>query len=271
MMNIVNRILNRKTETRFLAQPITYTTGSPASVNWMNDIPPVSAWNLALPAQVQGDDKQNRIADTISPVDHRVKLKVRFAPQNLANPDQPTNPVQASLPFDVTIYVFYGYIKSLKTYQGSTGTSANSLVVSGSTEATTALTRLLDLGNGAFSQFTGDSALAQYPLSEYVKMKVKKIRLHKPAGWVNTQGGALITTPEASSDGIHQKEVTLKFKAPPKLKYPNSSDNYPDNYAPVFGVGYVFNDPISNPAAVAASYGTIDYSAIAMLRYKDFE
>lgn len=271
-MNIVNRILNRKTETRFLAQPITFIPATPAQPAWANDIPTMGAWNVALPQQVQGDDKQNRIGDTINPTDLRVKVKVRFAMVNTAGPEQPPAYVQTSLPLDLTVYIVYGTIKSLKTYQGSTNVLNNCRIVQGSTEASTALSRLLDHGDGSFGQFTGDPAYAQYPLSDYVNMKVKKIRLHKPAGWVNTQSGAIITSPETSSDGIHEREVVLKFKTcPGKFKYRNSTDVYPDNYAPVFAVGYCFNDAASNPAAVPAGFGTIEYCAISMLRYKDFE
>jgi len=290
-MNVVNTLLNRKTETKYIGQYVT----TPALQNgvspfqppaWENAVQTLGSqaagtqyWTVALPAMTQaaltagqGASDINRIGNNIEPVSHRVKMTVRFAPQSIGG-DPPA--FQApDKPLDLTVYVFYGYIKSMKTYSGAGASHlGNSIVVSGQTEAARAMARLLDDGDLTFSTFTGDPILAQQPLSEYVNMKVKKIHLRRAAGWINANFGNGGAVPNGAADNTLSRQLTLKFKPPTKLKYVNTTDLYPDNYAPVFAVGYVFNDPIASTNQTAPDYGEgqVEYVAQSQLWFKDHQ
>lgn len=264
IVQAVKSIVKAQSETKYLARtPI-------SNFGFENDIPSLGEWTVALPAMSQGPGETQRIGDKVSPVTHRTKLTVRIANQNLGPPENPVFAANTT-PLDITVYIFYGYIKALKTYQGSTGTSGLSTVVSGSTEAATAMNDLLDVGDGTYTTFDGTPQKAMLPMNKtVVNMKVKKIRLHKPAGWVNSGANAVDQTQvEQSSDGIHSRDVTLHFSPPSKMVYNLDSDSYPNNYAPVFSIGYVYNDSISNPANVQYLFGGVEYTAQNQLWFKD--
>lgn len=261
----VKTIVKGQAETKYVAKtPMT-------SFGYENDIPTLGEWTVALPPVTQGPSDIQRVGDKMSPVSHRTKLSVRIANQNLAGAGEPPLYAANVQPLDITVYVVYGYIKSLKTYQGSTAVSGISTVVSGSTEASLAMNDLLDNGDGTYVTFDGTPQKALLPFNKtLVDMKVKKFRLHKPAGWVNSGANAIDQTKtEQSSDGIHSRDVTLKWSPPSKMLFNLDTDIYPNNYAPVFAVGYVYNDSISNPAAVQYTYGGVEYTAQNQLWFKD--
>jgi len=278
IMDVVNRMLNRKTETKYIGQWIT-TNQMPTGVapftapKWQNVVQSLGVannWCVALPAQVQGTTDLTRLGDKIEPVSHRVKMTLRIAPGWIGTP--PTTTAQ-QLPLDVTAYIFYGYIKSLKTYQGAAASSmaGNSVCVTGQNEAARAYQRLLNNGDDTFSQFTGDPALAQLPLSDYVNMKVKKIHYRQGFGWINTANGLVgdnAPVPNVSPQNTLSKQITLKFKPPTKLAYKQSTDIYPENYAPVFAIGYVYNDSLGF-TYVPATPGALEYVAQAQIWFKD--
>lgn len=140
IMDVVNRMLNRKTETKYIGQ-FTTTTAAQTGVSpfaggtWENAVQPLGQlsdgqyWTVALPAMVQGVSDINRIGDRIEPKSHRVKMTVRFAQEYVPE----SQPIAQDNPLDVTVYVFYGTIKSMKTYGQPSQTSLvnNSIVVSG--------------------------------------------------------------------------------------------------------------------------------------------
>lgn len=277
-------MLNRKTETKYIGQYVT-TSALQNGVSpflpavWENVVQTVGQraggvqyWSVALPAMVQGQTDINRIGDRLEPVSHQVKMTLKFAPQSLGG-DPPV--FQApDKPLDLTAYIFYGYVKSMKTYSGAGASfQGQSIVVSGQTEAARAMARLLDDGDLTFSTFTGDPVLAQQPLSEYVNMKVKKVHFRRAAGWINANLGNGGAVPNGAADNTLSRQLTLKFKPPSKLLYTNSTDVYPDNYAPVFAVGYTFNDPIASQNQTAPDYGEgqLEYVAQAQMWFKDHQ
>jgi len=286
ILDVVNRMLNRSTETKYIGQYATagaIQTGiSPFSDGeFENVVQQLGAhaggnwWTAALPAIVQagsGGTKvsdQTRIGDRIEPSAHHVKMTLRFAPKLVEGAD----PAAQDTPLDITAYIFYGYIKSMKTYQGAVTYQGSSMVVTGQSEAGTAMNNVLDDGDGTFSTFNGDPILAQQPLSKYVKMKVKKVHLRRAAGWINTNannGGAVANS---DSQNTLSKTFSLKFKPPAKLQYTNAADIYPQNYAPVFAVGYVYNDATAstNQAAPVIPYGQLEYVAQNQLWFKDHQ
>lgn len=279
-------MLNRKTETKFIGQWMTTNTlqngvspfPSPYFQNVVQTLgqggvaPALNGqfWTPALPAMAQGGlgtsiSDINRVGDRVEPTSLKVKLNVRLAQQLVAD----VKGAQAT-PIDVTVYVFYGTIKSLKNYENDIAVQDNRLVVSGSTEADTAMTKLLDKGDLTFTTFDGSQQFAQLPMSSYVNMKVKKIHLRQASGWINTgyQNGSAL--PNSDSQNTIRKEVTLKFK-PPKLHYRTSTDVYPDNYAPVFALGCVFNDATASTNQVDPQYpnGVVEYTAFSSMYFKD--
>jgi len=225
---------------------------------------------------VQGDSSFMRDADRIEPRSHQVKMTIRLAPGYISLPGGGFSRTAQQVPLDVTAYIFYGYVRSLKTFQGPAATTLvnDAVVVSGQNEATRAYQNLLDNGDDTFTSFTGVPEIAQLPLSKYVNMKVKKIHFRQGGGWVNTaQGLTGDNTPvtNTAADNTLSRQVTLKFKAPAKLDYRKKTDIYPENYAPVFAVGYVYNDALGNAAIPALNPGAIEYVAQAQMWYKDHQ
>ena len=215
---------------------------------------------------VQGLTNLTRLGDKIEPTGLKLKLNVRLAQQPVAD----VMGAQA-IPLDVTVYIFYGYIKSLKTYQGATSLQDNRIVVSGSTEASTAMNKLFDKGDDTFATFDGSQQFAQFPMSDYVNLKVKKIHLRQAGGWINTNANNGSATPNTDSQNTIRKEVTLRFGGPTKLLYKTPTDIYPENSAPVFALGYVYNDATAstNQAAPVYPVGAVEYTAYSSLYYKD--
>lgn len=278
ILDVVNRMLNRKTETKFIGQWMTTNVVqdgiSPFQLPYFqNVVQTVGAgaggqfWTPALPAMVQGLSDINRLGDRIEPTSLKVKLNVRLAQQVVAD----IKGAQAT-PIDVTVYVFYGFIKAMKTYQGSVGVQDNRLVVTTQSEAVTAMTKLLDNGDLTFKTFDGSQQFAQLPLSSYVDMKVKKIHLRQASGWINTPAGNNSASPNTDSQNTIRKEVNLKFKTK-KLQYPTSTDIYPNNYAPVFALGCVFNDATASTNQASPTYpnGVVEYTAFSSLYFKDHQ
>lgn len=273
-------MLNRKTETKHVGQYVT-TNALPTGVSpfaggyFQNVIQPLGQggdgsqyWQVALPAMVQGVSDINRIGDRIEPSALKTKLNVRLANQAVGD----VRGANAT-PLDITVYVFYGYVKSLKTYQGGTALANNRVVVSGSTEANTAMAKLLDKGDLTFATFDGSQQFAQFPMSSYVGMKVKKIHLRQASGWLNTNANNGSASPNTDSQNTIRKEVTLKWKLPSKLSYKTSTDIYPDNCAPVFAVGYLYNDATASTNQSAPEYGDgdVEYTAFSSLYFKDHQ
>jgi len=231
-------------------------------------------WCVALPAQVQGLTDLTRIGDKIEPVGHQVKMTLRIAPGYLMGPPVTYNAQQ--VPLDVTAYIFYGYVKSLKTYQGGAASSlaGNSVCVTGQNEAARAYQRLLNNGDDTFSAFNGDPALAQLPLSDYVNMRVAKLHYRQGYGWINTASGLVgdnTPVPNTDSQNTLSKQIILQYKPPAKLAYKTSTDIYPENYAPVFAVGYVYNDALGFTAIPAGNPGALEYVAQAQMWFKDHQ
>jgi len=279
-------MLNRSTETKYIGQWITadavQTGVAPFSApQFENVVQQLGArsggnwWSAALPAIVQagtGSTKvsdQTRIGDRIEPSAHHVKMTLRFTQKAIPESD----PGAQDIPLDITAYIFYGYIKSMKTYSGAVTYQGSSMVVTGQSEAGQAMNNVLDDGDGTFSTFNGDPRLAQQPLSKYVKMKVKKVHLRRAAGWINTNANNGGAVPNSDSQNTLSKTFSLKFKPPGKLQYTNAADIYPQNYAPVFAVGYVYNDATAsgNNAAPAFPYGQLEYVAQSQMWFKDHQ
>lgn len=294
ILDVVNGLLNRKTETKYIGNWITQgalaAPGVAGTPQWENATQQLGFtagaaqyWSVAFPAQSQGVTDQTRIGDRIEPKAHSLRMTVRLA-RTVTNSSESPSSLEAptysaqQTPLDITVYIFYGYVKSMKTYQGTNGVGyiGSSTVVNGQNEAARAMLNLLDDGDGTFSLFDGSQENAQLPLSDYVNMKVKKVRLRQAAGWINSAAGLASGTALANSDSQNQimKQLTLKFKPPATLRYGKSTDIYPENYAPVYAVGYVYNDATaSQPPHNVPFYGAgqVEYIAQSQLWFKDHQ
>lgn len=285
ILDVVNRMLNRKTETKHIGQWVTTNQlqngVTPFQLPYFQNVvqtvglggsgaPALTGqfWTPALPAMVQGISDINRIGDRLEPVSHKVKLNIRLAKQVVAD-QKGAN----ATPIDLTVYVFYGFVKAMKTYQGAIAVQDNRLVVDTQSEAVTAMNSLLDKGDTTFVTFDGSQEYSQLPLGKYVDMKVKKIHLRQAAGWINTGAGNNAAVPNTDSQNTIRKEVTLKFKPKAKLTYASATDIYPNNYAPVFALGYVYNDATASTNQLSPSYGagTVEYTAFSSLYFKDHQ
>lgn len=251
MMNVVNRILNRKSETKYLTD---YSSGTGGTYNkWTgfnSQIVGAGQWGYALPQCVQGDNDYQRIGDSIVPTSCKTDLYFRLAPQGGQATQQ--NPV------DITVVVFYGYCKKYKSLPdvtaSSSGLSAQLLRV-GQQDATTTLET---------KSFDGNIVDLTYPINDVVwHLKRKSVRLYKAPGVLN--GGTASGVLSSGNKGIAHMRLDFTKMLPSKLKYDDATDTYPSNFAPVWAAGYYYNDA----TAADAGGGIVQLSAYPSIRFKD--
>lgn len=252
MMNVVNRILNRKSETKYVSN-ITNSSGSP----YVNPVMVNSAiqgthqFQSALPPMVQGDDDYSRIGDSIVPTKLVNDLWIDFVPKS--------GQVGLDLPVDISVVIYYGYCKKYKSW---TDVDTNSSALAD---------QLLKLGtkdpvsgseHKAFVGLHRDMTLLAN--QDIFHLKKKVIRMYKSPGYSNG-----VTSPGIISEPskIHA-HVKLDFTKllPAKLKYEESTDTLPSNYSPFWCIGYVYNDQ-SLPDT--GTTGILEYQYTSHLHYKD--
>lgn len=99
-------------------------------------------------------------------------------------------------------------------------------------------TRILDNGDGTNVRFAGTFLDSTKPIDKdgIVLLKKKTFRLHKGQGVLTTNA---ISTGQGSYTG--GKSFTVKVKLPKKLQYEETLQT-PAHNAPVWGLGYYYND-----------------------------
>jgi len=190
-----------------------------------------------------------RQGDNILPRQVKVALDIRLKAQ--------TSPYL--YPVDINVVVYYGYCKKYTKYAD---VDANS--------ATLAL-ELLRLGGEAspgvdttaFRGYVGDSHL----LINTDTWVMKKIvfRLHKSAGVVNGSTGAGVQS--ANQKVQHSLMLDYASMCPEKLRFDGTQAIEPENWSPVFTMGYYYAD---NTAPNTGLDGIIEYKAQRHLTFKDF-
>lgn len=245
-MNVVNRILNRKSETKYAGQlgAATWTNITSQLDGTINQI------RRVIPPVVQGSDENDRLGDSLVPTSLKVKLALRLA----AKPTGAEPPFAAPGARDITAVIWYGYARKYK---------ASDVLFSD----TNIIRSLLDNGTATGVPFLGNPQELLFPVkNEFFQVKRKTVRLHKPTGTVNIFGQDDGTA--GGLDASMLKYVSLDFKTPAKFLYGDAAKAYPENYAPFFAVAYVNNDPLSEVSSQAGT-GSLEIHWNKELYFKD--
>lgn len=252
MMNVVNRILNRKSETKYLTN-VTNSSGAPynSPVMFNSAVQGTSQFISALPSMVQGTDDYDRVGDSVVPTKLVNDIFIDFVPKS--------GQVGLDLPVDLTVHIFYGYCKKYKSW---TDVNTNSSALAD---------QLLKLGakdpvsGSEFKPFVGLHRDTTLHLNQDIfHLKTKKIHMYKSPGYSNgVTSPGIISQP--SKIHAHVKLDWTKM-LPAKLKYEESADTLPSNYAPFWCIAYSYNDQ-STPDTGAT--GILEYVYTSHLSFKD--
>lgn len=185
----------------------------------------------AIPLLSQGIASYQRIGKKINPVKANVHLDFRFDTADANSRD-------------ITVVLFMYQIKADRNY-GSTAinpTMSNPYTI-------------LDNGNGQNVPFNGiwQDANKRFNTEDYVLIHKKKFRLNKASGLPN--GSGVIGQYDARGTGMYSdvrmvnKNLVLSVKPPKTLSYDDpigfvdpTLSSVPDSFAPVFVIGYYYND-----------------------------
>jgi len=222
----VTTIVNRKSETKYVAEQILDAWSAPSIpsvyVNFNSNIQTLADWYRCMPLVASGEQSNERVGSKITPTSVKVHLNFKFDPTNLdANAR------------DITVVVYCGHPKSVSAYSATT---ANSVWPAG-----TATNTYLDEGNNTETYFSGTltDAIKKIATDNFTLKAKRMIRLYKPAGTQNTNSGLTSVT---SAPQCYNKSTTITFKNPSTLRYTNSAASLPNNFAHCFAVGYYYND-----------------------------
>ena len=176
MMNVVNRILNRKSETKYITD---YTDENANAWQTFNSqVFGANQWAAAIPPLAQGTTDYTRLGDSVFPTSHYTDLHFRINPVSPAY----TSPN----PVDITIVIFHGVCKKYK---------APDEVRNNSAALCPTLLRLgqKSVGSGLETQpFMGYSQEMDFPINDVVwNLKKTTVRLYKAPGVLNGGAGAL--------------------------------------------------------------------------------
>jgi len=208
-------------------------------------------FSSCLPNISLGTNEYSRIGNLIQPISNKVYLDVRLkagAPQ--------------TYPHDITVVVYYGVCKKYKFWQDLSADSAQlcqQLLSSGG------LSAISSLDTQEFGGIQSDSHL---PVNNAIwKLKRKTFRLYKAPGVLNATSGAPPGNPAVPNKNNHTCVLDFSSFLPAKLKYDQDLDTDPSNYAPVWCMGYYYND--TTPPDTSAGSGICEFKSNAMLLYKD--
>lgn len=243
---IAKRVLNRNTETKYIAQ-------NQEAVAIYGDVLPgggTAQLFTCVPDITQGDLSTDRQGVKISPRRHTTQLQFTF------NEDpQITGGVPASQAgWDITVHVWYGFCKRYKSVV-DVNASANSI-----------LAEMLNVGNGSQSRFTGLMSDELFEVNkEFLTVRHKTARMYKNAGRANVLD---ITSPSLGMPEIQGIRMSLPWKVPKTLLYKDEPAQIPENYAPFIIVGYSHNDgtQASDQANTGPTGNILQVSAVKMVR-----
>lgn len=244
---IVKKTLMKTAETKFVSSYA--TDANPNVYNSFNSVISGSTqFSGCLPSVIPGTGEYNRIGNLIQPISNKVALDVRFRAGNPAAP----------IPHDVTVVIYYGVCKKYKYYPDLSADSTNlclQLLSSGGLSA---------ISSTETQEFGGIQSDSHLPVNTAIwKLKKKTFRLYKCAGVTNGIAGAGVTAPLSKTN--HTCILDFSSFLPSKLKYDQDLDQDPSNYAPVWAMGYYYND--TTPPDTGS--GILEFKQNAMLLYKD--
>lgn len=235
--------LMRTAETKFVSSYAGDTTPNVyTSVN--STITGATQFGFGLPSLFQGTGSYARQGDSITPRQTKVLLDVRLTP--------------TGAPVDLTVVLYYGYCKK---YTKFTDVVANSFSL---------CNELLRLGGvnasgdeeQSFNGIQSDSHLLVN--TDVWHLKKITFRLNKCPGVLNGAGAGVLSQ---GNKNTHAVLLDYSSMCPATLKYNTSTDDEPENWAPIWTMGYYYNDATPPDTGLT---GAIQYKANRMLTYKDF-
>lgn len=225
LTNQITRVLNRKTETKYVACHMRNSSGGVdlgTYVGFNNAIGGTSEQYSVLPNVKQGAGDNQRLGDKIKPT--KIRVQASFA--------LPSNAINSQISRDIIVDVFFLTAKAVKDAYNYSAVP---------------ITELLNLGDGTTQAYDGTEVVSMLPvMSDYFTvLKKYSFRLQKGAGDLNgitpTAGGIMSPTPKS----FHKISFTLPKKSCPTLKYGVDTREDPSNFYPFMVVGCRFADSTS--------------------------
>ncbi|UAU47020.1 Rep [Chicken proventriculitis-associated circular virus 27] len=227
---IVKKELSKENETKFIQEDVL-----PAGTLFNSVINTNNDWYRALPkfafaGSAEGTGSANRIGNRITPRSVISRWAVSFAQTDEASRD-------------ITVFLYLLQPLFFKTYPVETAGGQNPLGFNNFLRSGSELSYAQGF-NGTWGGSTRPVDNNQYKI-----LMVKKFRLNKPSGAPQGVGvvGAGGRGMYSVGDMEWRKEITYKHRnLPATFKYAGPSNKLPENCAPIWALGYYYNDN-SNP------------------------
>lgn len=243
LVRMVKKIIGRSEETKYVANSPSDNAGHVLGNLWYatGQLANINVFYPAIPTMTQGTDDYQRVGNRVEPVSLAVSLRIGFNPQDVA--------AQSLLGV-----IYYGTDRAGKTWN-----NVHPLQTAA----------ILDNGNGANTIWGGVRADLTKPLDKkLVTFKRIVFRLSKTAGIQNSDlsGASVEPGNYSTSNGMSEKTFLLKFKVPKHISYLQNVDTFPQNYAPMFGIGFCHAD---GSALTADDANLVNVTSRCHLYYKD--
>lgn len=227
VVRAVNRIVSRRSETKYVAQPL-FTRQVPIYGDTFPSGATTGQIYEMIPDLFQGTagtTEYQRVGVKVNPTRLTADVDLRF--NNLTQVLEGGTPLDRAS-WDIDVHMWYGYVRRYKNEAdvlANNNNILNNLLENG--QGTT-----LRWGGGPYDHFNRVN-------KEWFNLKHKVVRMYRPLGAQNlaTVAGGLTTY---FPQDIH-KVVRLGFKLPKTLLY-NETNPSPENYAPILIIGYQHRD-----------------------------
>lgn len=227
LTNQITRVLNRKLETKYVAEGIRNTGGGvqlDTYVGFNGSIGGVGEIYSMIPLVKQGSGDHQRIGGKIVPSKIRTQMSFTYVSQA----------IQSTYAKDIIVDVFMLTCKNVKQEGNYTAVP---------------IIQLLNSGDGLTADYDGTEQNALMPVHTplFTVLKRYSFRLSKGQGDINSAAGGVYTP----SKSYHRITHTLSKKHCPALKYSLDADEFPSNYFPFLCVGFRFADGTTVPSSTA--------------------
>lgn len=221
MVAAVKKIAGQTEETKYVAE--TLRDGNLA-INFNSTINGSSDWYRAIPLVANGTGSQQRVGDKLRPVKCKLHFNLRFTPD-----DDLTRDIYA------TVYVLNSKANKFYANEGANPTNW------------VGLTEFLDAGDGTKTIYPGTWLGSTFPINKEMFSLVKKktVHLNKPSGGSDAAG--VIGQFDGNGKGMYSvghlhSSFTVDITCPTLFRYQDSVDKIPNNFAPVWAIGYYYSD-----------------------------
>jgi len=254
----------RTSETKFVSDYGSILTTSLAQnvfTSFNGQIYGGAQWFNCLPQLLEGTGDYQRVGSKISPRQVKVAVDVRIKPDG--------ENFSTQYPKDLTVVVYYGYCKRFTTFgdvDANSGLLSNQLLRLGGVGA--AGGSWTGSETKAFEGVVSDSHLVIN--NDIWHLRKKTFRLYKAAGYLN--GTSVINTNgtlNAPNKNSHSFMLDFGSMCPKTLTYNAATDASPMNWAPVFSMGYYYNDRTIPDDGSTDHPALLEYRANKFLTFKD--